>query len=322
MPSAAVRRLAAAAALAGIAACLPACFATRAAGLGPDLDPREPQKGDDAAQVYAKAQQYYRERQWVEAGDAFGKVWKDFPRSPWAADARFYEAECRFARQKWEGALELYKGFLKAQPLSPHAPLIERRLYEMGTFQIEDGAKGFFDTSGEGVDALRHLVAAFPRGDLADDALLAIAQHEMDHHRPQDAVQDLHDLLDRFPSSEWAYEARLRLARAYRELNRGARYDGDSLRRAAAQYRAFLSIVTSDAARAAEHAETVEAARAELREVEETLGSKGLEESDFYLNSGRVEAARAALRNVVRSWPDTEAAAEARRRLGTDGGSN
>ncbi|MCE9635142.1 MAG: outer membrane protein assembly factor BamD [Planctomycetes bacterium] len=297
---------------------LPGCFVTRAIGLGPDPDPADPQKGDTPDVIYEKGRALFAAKEWRRADDAFSLVWKDHPSSPYAADARFYDAECRYALEKWNGALEMYKGFMKAQPLSPHAPLVQRRLYDMGVFQLEDGARHVFDTSGEGVDALEYIVQAFPNGDLADDALIQVADHDMRYNRPQDAVQHLHDLVDRYPGSEWAYEARLRLARAYRELNRGAKYDADALQRAAAQYRAYVALVSLEPARAAEYAPNIAAANAELGEVEETLARKGIETADFYLYDGRTDAARAELRNVIKSWPDTPSAAEARARLGDD----
>ena len=304
--------------LALLAGLLPGCFVTRAIGLGPDPDPAEAQKGDPPDVLYAKGKALFEEKDWDRAEDAFALVWKEHKSSPFAADARYYEAECRYAREKWNGAFELYKGFIKAQPLSPHAPAVERRLYDMGIYCIASGERGFFDTSGDGVEMLEYLVTAFPNGDLADDALVAVAEHDLRHYRPQDAVQNLHDLVDRYPSSEWAYEGRLRLARAYRALNRGDRYDGDALRRSAAQYRAYIDIVSSDRVRATEYLAQLETARIELREVEEALGRKGLETADFYLYDGRTDAARAELRNIIRSWPETAAAAEARSRLGED----
>jgi outer membrane protein assembly factor BamD (BamD/ComL family) len=294
----------------------PGCAALDVVGLG--RDPALAAKGDSAETLYQKGQSLFRERRWKDAEEAFGRVWREHKGSPWAADARYYEAECRFAREKWLGAFDLYKSFLRENPLSPHAPAIEKRLYGMGLHLLQSGEGSFFDNSGEGVEVLEQVTVSFPNGDLADDALLLIADHEVRHHRPHDAVERLHDLLDRYPGSEWAYEARLRLARAYRDLNRGSRYDADALRRSAAHYGSYIEIVSADRARAAEYAAQIALARTELREVEEILGRKGLEEADFYLYDGRVEGARTALRNVIRQWPETEAAAEARRRLGED----
>lgn len=299
---------------------LPGCFVTRAVGLGPDPSPTEPQRGDSAETLYEKGRRAFSERRWRDANDAFGKVWRDHPESPFAADARFYEAESRYGMEKWDGAFELYKGFLEKNPLSPHAPLIERRLYDMGVYMIQDGRRSFFDTSGEGAAVLDHLATAFPNGDLADDSLLYVSDHYWRSHRPQDAVLRLHELIERYPASEWAYEARLRLAKAYKDINRGAKYDADALRRSAAFYREYVDLVSGDRSRAGEYAAVLEQARAELAEVEELLGRKRIEEADFYLYDGRVEAARTVLRALVRELPDTSAAAEARSRLGDDGG--
>lgn len=311
--------LAAAALLGACAALLPGCAVTRAIGLGPDLDPDLPVAGDPPDELYRKGRTLFAAERWDEAADAFGRVWKDHPAAPLAADARFYEAESRYGQQKFNGAFELYKAYLKENPLSPHAPLIQRRLYDMGVWTIEEGRRGLlgiFDYSGEGVDMLEYLVNAFPNGDLADDALAYVADFEWRTRRPQDAVYHLHDLVDRYPSSEWALEGRLRLAKAYRDLNRGLAYDADALKRSAAQYRAYIELVSADRDRAREYADVLDRARTELGEVEETLARKTLAAADFYLYDGRTDAARAELRNVIREFPRSFAAEEARRRLG------
>ena len=308
-----------AAVLAAAAVLLCGCAVTRWVGLGPDLDPDEPLSTDSAEVLYDKGRRLFAAERWDESGDAFGRVWKDHPNSPLASDARFYEAECRLGMEKYNGAFELYKAFLAENPLSPHAPLIQRRLYEMGCWTIVEGSRGvlgIFDYSSEGVDMLEYLVNAFPNGDLADDALIYVADFEAASRRPQDAVYHLHDLVDRYPGSEWALEGRLRLARAYRDLNRGLDYDADALKRSAAQYRAYIEIVTAERDRAREYAEVLAQARLELGEVEEFLARKGLSAADFYLYAGKTEAARQELRNVIRVFPASGAADEARRRLG------
>jgi TolA-binding protein len=303
--------------LVALALAAPGCFITRPLGLGPD----DPAKGQPPQALFEMGQKAFAEERWKDAGDLFAKVWKDFPKSEFAQDAQFYEAEARYGQEKYAGAFELYKRYLKAWPLSPHAPLIQRRIYDIGVYTIEAGKNGFlgiFDYSSEGVDELDYLVAAFPRGDLADDALIYMADFEWRARKPQDAINHLHDLVDNYQSSEWAFEARLRLAKAYRDLNRGTNYDADALQRAAAQYRSYIDVVTSDRARARDNATQLETARAELAGVEETLAQKKIDASDFYLRSGNADAARAELKNVLRQFPRSQAADEARRRLGME----
>jgi outer membrane assembly lipoprotein YfiO len=300
----------------------PGCFVTRAVGLGPD--PVVPSDAPPEA-IYAKGQQLFADQQWKDAGEAFGKLWRDFPKSDLASDAQFYEAESRYGQGKYAGAFELYKRYLKDWPLSPHAPLIQRRIYDIGTYTIEAGQHGFlgiFNYADEGVDELDYLVAAFPHGDLAARALFDMAAFEQNSHRTKDAINHLHDLVDGYPTSEWALEARLRLARAYREVNRGTRYDADALRRSAAEYRTYLERATSDPDRAREFAEQVATARSELAEVDDLLAQKHLEAADFYLRTGNPDAAAAELKSIVREHPTSRAAAEANRRLGVDSGAD
>jgi outer membrane protein assembly factor BamD (BamD/ComL family) len=229
--------------------------------------------------------------------------------------------ESRYGQGKYAGAFELYKRYLRDWPLSPHGPMIQQRLYQIGTYTIEAGKHGFlgiFNYADEGVDMLDYLVTAFPHGDLADDALIYIADYERTDHRSKEAIDHLHDLVDNYPISEWALEARLRLAKAYRDINRGTRYDADALRRSAAEYHTYIDLVTADRARAAEYAQQLEGARAELAEVEELLAQKHLDASDFYLRAGNASAAAAELRSILREYPDGLAAQSARRRLGMD----
>lgn len=321
------RRLPAVLFLALVAAAAPGCFATRAVGMGPDPGPYDVVAGDTAEQMYEKGQAAFAAQEWAAAADAFHEVWTKHPRSELASDAQFYEADARYGQQKWNGAFELYKKYLRDWPLSPHAPLIQRRLYDIGTHTIHEGQSGFlgiFNYASQGVDYLDFLVAAFPHGDLADDALVYMADYEWRSRQTREAIAHLHDLVDNYPTSEWALEGRLRLAKAYRDVNRGTKYDADALQRAAAEYRTYIELVSKDADRAREYAEALEVAKAELADVEEQLAEKRLLAAEFYLRSGNANAARAELRNVLREFPGSRAADEARRQLGgeTSGGAD
>jgi TolA-binding protein len=314
-----IRRVVPAVLVAAVLALLPGCFATRAVGLGPDPGPNEIVSGDSAEVMYEKAQRLYAEQDWKAASDAFHECWTKYPKSDLAQDAQFYEAESRYGQGKYNGAFELYKRFLRDWPLSPHGPMIERRIYDLGTYTIQVGQHGFlgiFDYASEGVDELDYLVAAFPHGDLADDALIYMADYEWRTHSPKDAINHLHDLIDNYPTSEWALEGRLRLAKAYRDINRGTRYDSDSLQRAVAQYKAYIELVTADEARAREYATQLAVAREELAAVEEDLARKQLDAAAFYLKAQNAKAARTELANVIRNYPRSMAAEDARRQLG------
>jgi outer membrane assembly lipoprotein YfiO len=294
---------------------------TRPLGLGPDPGPNEIVDGDTPEIIYQKGERLFAAQEWKDAAEVFHELWTKNPKSDLASDAQFYEAESRYGQGKYAGAFELYKRYLKDWPLSPHGPMIQQRLYQIGTYTIEAGQHGFlgiFNYADEGVDELDYLVTAFPHGDLADDALIYMADYERKDRRTKEAIDHLHDLIDNYPLSEWALEARLRLAKTYRDLNRGTKYDADALRRSAAEYHAYIDLATADPARATEYAQQLLGARAELAEVEELLAQKHLDASDFYLRAGNASAAAAELRSIVREYPGGLAAQSARKRLGID----
>jgi outer membrane protein assembly factor BamD (BamD/ComL family) len=301
---------------------LPGCFVTRPLGLGPDPGPNEVLDDDPPAVIYQKGQRLFAAEEWDDASDAFEEIWRNHADSDYAADAQFYDAESRYGGENFNGAFEIYKRHLQEHPLSAHAPLIQRRLWDMGKYLVQAGSEGYwgiFDYSDEGIEVLDYLSTAFPNGDMADWALIYAADHEWREGEYYRAIDHLMELLDTYPDSEWALEARLRLARAYRGVNRGQDYDSDTLRRSAAQYMAYIDLMSKDRDRAREYAGLLAEAQTELTEVRERLARKGLDAADFYMRSGRTSAAREELQGVVRDFPDTEAAVEARELLGTDG---
>jgi outer membrane protein assembly factor BamD (BamD/ComL family) len=222
---------------------------------------------------------------------------------------------------KYRGAFALYKSYLKEHPLSPHTPLVQKRLYDMGIYTMNAGSEGFLgilDYADEGIEMLEYLVDVFPYGDRADDALKQMSDYELTDRRPHSAIEHLKELLQFYPGSEWVLEARLDLARAYRALNRGAEYDSDVLMRSVAEYRAYIEIVSSDPARKIEYADRLAAAESERDGVIELLAEKSMAKADYYLRTGRTEAAKNQLLNTVRRFPGTVASDSARRQLGLD----
>lgn len=305
-----------------LAALLPACGLCRSVGICPGPGPDQLHKGDPPETAYEKGRKLFAAEEWDDAYDCFQYVWDKYPESELAPDARFYAAECKYGLGKFNAAFERYKEFLRKHPLSPHSPLLERRLYDMGIWTIEEGKNGFlgiFTYSDEGVEMLDYLVAVFPHGDLADDALMQCAIFEFADDRPLDAIDHLQDLVEYHPTSEWVLEARIRLARAYRALNRGTAYDGDALKRALANYNAYIDRIATDPERSREHAETLESARWEAADIRERLGTKALAQAEFYLKTGHPDAARETLRSLVRDYPATAAAERARSQLGLEG---
>lgn len=288
-------------------------------GLFRGAGPYDVAKTDTAEDKWEKGRAAFDAEEWEKAGDAFHAVWTGNPGHPLAEDARFFEAECRYGMGKLYGAFVLYKSYLNDHPLSRHAPLVQRRLYDMGTYTIQQGRQGvlgLLDYAAEGAEMLEYLVSVFPNGDLADDSLKVMADWETSDDRALDAIEHLKELLQFYPGSEWALQARLDLARNYVSLNRGRDYDADVLQRALAEYRAYIDLVSSDPRRKQEYAAELARAEAERADVIERLAEKSLAKAEYYLRTNDADAAKAQLLSTIDRFPQTRAARSAREQLG------
>lgn len=281
--------------------------------------PLDPAALRAAEALFREAEALRAREAWDDARDLYGEVREDYPGSPLAPEAQFLEAECALADGAWAGAGELFAKFAEDRPFSRHLPAVERRLFEIGRWLIEDGKRGLWGlgiltTSDQGIGLLRRQQVLLPTGTLADDALWIVGLWHAENHSYEEAQIVLQDLVRSYPSSEWRLEARFLLAWAYRNDNRGPEYDGEKLRRARAQYLEYASAASSDPARAAEYRDRIDAARAAVVEIDDVLARKALARARLYVRAGQPRAAVFVLRSAESRWGETESGRECARR--------
>ena len=303
-----------------LAAPLLACLAAAGcASAGIDLPPPADAATLAAAEALFQMAQGLREKsKFDDARDLFREVRDSYPGSPLAAEAQYLEAECAYADGSYTGAGELFAKFAEDRPFSRHLPVVERRLYDIGEWLIEDGKRGIFGlgfltTSDDGVNLLRRQQILLPTGTLADDALWRVGRWHAENHAYEDAQLVLQDLVRSYPSSEWRLEARFLLGWAYRHDNRGPEYDGEKLRRARAQYMEYVNAASADPVRAAEYRDRIDKAREQIQEIDGVLAEKALARARLYTRAGQPTAALHVLRSAVARWGNTEKGQECAR---------
>jgi outer membrane protein assembly factor BamD (BamD/ComL family) len=263
-----------------------------------------------AEALFQQAEALRSKQDFDDARDLYRDMRDAYPGSPLAAEAQFLEAECAYADRSWAGAGELFAKFAEDRPFSRHLPIVEKRLFEIGQWLIEDGKRGFLglgilSTSDQGIALLRRQQILLPTGVFADDALFRVGTWYAENHSYEDAQVVLQDLVRSYPSSEWRLAARFLLGWAYRHDNRGAEYDGEKLRRARAQYMEFVSAASSDPARAAEYAKKIAAAREAVDEIDGVLATKALARARLYRRVGNDTAAVFVLKSAAARWGNT-----------------
>jgi outer membrane protein assembly factor BamD (BamD/ComL family) len=289
-------------------------------GLPPPPDPETARKQDaEAAATYAKAAALMEKEEWDDARGLFKDVYEDYPGSPLAPEAQYLAAECAYRDGRLNGAGELFAKYAEDRPLSLHVEAVEKRLYDIGIRLIEDGKRGLwglgiFTSSEEGVNVLRRLATLLPTGSYADDALLQIARWYAGDRQFLSAEMTLDELLKDHPASEWVLEAHYLLAWTYRTDNRGPEYDGEKLRRARAEFSAFIHLASSDPDRALDNADRIPKAKGELDAIDADLARKALLRARLYRRTGKDEAALTVLREASRQWGSTEPGQECAKR--------
>lgn len=310
-----------AALLAALLAALPAaagCAST------PPPDPSARQNAPDpgslaeAEALFDRAVAAREKGDWSGARSLYKDVYEDFPASPLAEEAQFQAAECAYGAERYAAAAELFSKYIEDRPLSSRVEIVEKRLYDIGNYLIEDGKRGLwglgiFTSSAEGVTVLRRMATLLPTGQYADDALMRIGRHYAEDRDFDGAELALDELLKNHPFSEWRLEARFLLAWTYRRDNRGPEYDGESLRRARAHFLAYAEQASRDPDRAAEYADRIRAAREEVAAIDADFARKALARARFYRRSGRPSAALFVLEEAVRQWGATEPGKECAR---------
>lgn len=121
------------------------------------------------------------------------------------------------------------------------------------------------------------------------------------------AQDEYANLVQQFPSGRYVQVAMLRTAEAAQEAFPGVKYDDHALIEADERYRQFKATFPAYAAR-----EQVDTRTEGIRQ---QRGAKDLEVARYYERSRRGDAAIYYYRLILRDWPDTLAAAQARVRL-------
>jgi outer membrane protein assembly factor BamD len=222
------RLLAAAALLAGLAACSKHVSFTGEVKLRPT-----------AEENYQAGLELLKGESWPEAQKFFEYVRTKFPFTKYAALSDLRIADAKFGQEQYAEAADAYAQFIQLHPSHPDVDYADFRI---GEAYLEDAPSDFalFPPSHEkdqrqvkkAADAFRGFLERHPGSKLAPQAKKHLAEAEgrlashewyvaeyyFKHRRWAGAAGRYETLVDRYPGSRHEPEALLKLARAYVEL--------------------------------------------------------------------------------------------------------
>ncbi len=220
------------------------------------------------------------------------------------------QAEIR--RGRYYKAYEWYERQLTAYPGGPLARRALHRKYEIAEAFLEGEKRvvlGFIPVSAveDGLRILDDIAAREPGSDIAEKALLRIAEHHYEQQQYERAVDAYDRYADMFPQGERVAHALLQAARTTREMYLGPDFDDTPLVEARHRFSHFAERFP----RQAEERNIAET----IRRIDSERAEKDFETAEFYRRTGRDDAAEFYYRQVVRRYGQTDWAEYAAQRL-------
>jgi TolA-binding protein len=310
-------------------------------GLIPELDPRVQYDKMKTAvglgpneqlarAAYIEGEQFFREGDYAAAATKFEHAIERGPHSPIEQDAMFMLAESYFFGDRYIKARDSYDALVKEHPNTRYLDTIVDREWEIARYweQYEeynpdwaltpngyDRTRPWFDTIGHAIKTYDNIRLNDPTGPRADDAIMATANIYFQRGRYDDADYHYTLLRREYPRSELQFEAHLLGLQAKLRKYQGADYDGSPLEEAKTlvkqlgmQFAGRLST------------EEKERLRTVAAQLNLEIATRDYRMAEYFDGTKHYGAARYYYAQVIKKYPDTELATQARERVAQIGG--
>ncbi len=199
---------------------------------------------------FKAAQKLFQEGKITEAEQAFKDMAKRRKGTHWGEKAQWYLAESLYQRNKLLSALDAYDLLKKDYPGTEYNEKLIKREWAIAQVWLAqydpktppdqkfpraawyDGRMPFLDGHGHALRALEHVRQYNPQGELADDAVLRIADEHMNRADFDAAAMYYDQLIVDHPKSPFLQRAQLSSIDARMKAYLGPEYDASGLEKA------------------------------------------------------------------------------------------
>lgn len=248
-------------------------------------------------------------------------------RSPWGMKALYYLGEIKFQQGDYVGAHDRFEELMKDYPGNNYLEQVVDREYRIGQIWLahlsggEDaalpwharfrGGLPFVDTGGHAVAALEHVRLNDYKGPLADDAVMAVADHYYRKGDFESAAYHYDQLINDYPKSDLLQRAMLASIDSKMKGYIGPEYDGTGLAQATDTAHRTMELfperqVSTDAN---------EDLHRTLDLVADQEAERAFSVGSYYRRAGRVISAEYYFGMIVSKWPRSDWADKARGQL-------
>ena len=273
-----------------------------------------PEEGRNALDQMNKARADEENGRRSAAMSRYESVAKKYPNSIYAPEALFRAGRIRNERRQYSKAFDAFQNVVSRYPNTTHFNEIIGEQYRIATDLVNGkrpryfGVIPGFKTRAKGITYFEKIVETAPYSDYAPLTLMSIARAHQKLGEPDEAIDALDRMINNYQQSLLAPDAYYKLAAAHASLVQGPYYDQASTRQAITYFEDFQILFPNDA-----NMPDVEKGLADVRT---TFAQSKIKIGDFYFyKRDNFKAARVFYNEAITSYPDSAAAAEARKRL-------
>ncbi len=244
----------------------------------------------------------------------YKEVFKDYPASQYAPEARYRTGLIYMQRGRYDRAFEEFDIILRGYPTYGNFNLLLGEQYEIASAYVNGYRRkilGFipgWTNRSRGTQYFERLVFNAPFSDYAPLSLMNVAVGQLKEKNYTYAIDALDRLINAYPNSVVTSDAYLKLAQTHAHLVDGPLYDQGATREAISYFEDFLILFpTSSGLAEAEEG---------LAEMNETMAQSKFKMADFYYKKRRNYTAATVFYNeAITVAPNSQTALTARTRL-------
>jgi TolA-binding protein len=290
----------------------------KAVGLGPNEAV--------ARQHFAEGEKHFAAKDFSAAASEFAKAADRWPDSTLEEDAMFLRAESLFFDDKYPKANDWYGELVKKYTNSKHLNKVVGRQYEIARYWQQtdekshrwalvpnfiDRTQPIFDTPGHAINTFNDVRVNDPHGPVAEPSIMAAANMYFKRRNYEDADYYYNLLRTDYPKSQYQLDAHLLGLQCKLRKYQGPGYNGKPLEEAE-QLTDQMLVQFSQELNLIGEREQVVKAKAEIRAQRAT---RDIRLAQYFDNGKHYEAARIYYAQVLKDFPQTPFAEEAKTRL-------
>lgn len=279
-----------------------------------------------AREAISEGDALFRQGKYKQAISFYKKAIDRWPDSVIEEDAMYQLAESLFFTDQYPKAEDAYTELVKKYANTRYLDRVAQRQFLIGQYWLAideqlhlpvlvpnliDRSRPLFDTPGRALKAFEHVRLNDPRGDLADDSIMATANAHFVDRQWLDADYFYELLRTEYPDSDFLLQAHLFGLQAKLQAYQGPSYEGGVLDQA--ELLADQVLVQFPDQLSSTDEERVMKARAEIAAQQAT---RHWNRAEFYTKGKHYSSARIYYAMIARDYPKTMLAERARSRLG------